>query len=90
MKQLKLIRVDINRANARFRYEIYQDGKKLCSRQSNRVYVACYVEQTAGAEPNREFSATHFFSRPELIGKGLSSRCKPYGLATLQVQPVTA
>jgi hypothetical protein len=58
MKDLELRRNETNRKDGRYLYEVIEDGKVLCIRRSNRIYVACYVEDYRGKTPNTFKHAT--------------------------------
>lgn len=86
MRKLTLKRLPGKRG-LKFSYQIIQDGHVLCTRNSNREYVACYVRKLGPA-----YDAPYFFSRMELVGKsgsaGFDKTVGCYGLAVLD--PVDA
>ena len=52
-------------------YQVVEDGKVLCERKTNRVYVACAVTKyIPQGETEPIYHAPYYFGRLDLVGKG--------------------
>lgn len=84
MKQL-ILKQHVKAKGSRFlyQYQVWEDGRLLCTRQSNREYVACYVRKFI-----HSFDCPHFFGKLSLIGEGGSKNFykdpNAYAVAILQ------
>lgn len=105
LKQLRLVFKEISSLKSnngaksiKYKYQVLNDeGEVLCERQSNRLYVACYVERLEvldhkdrkiGEPAIIVYKAPFFFSRKDLIGRGDSRTFTnwntSYGIAYLE------
>lgn len=74
-----------------FEYQVIDTfGEVVATRRSKRDYVACFVYFSKDAEggSQRRYAATHWFGRPNLVGKGDSARAvkarQPNALALIE------
>lgn len=66
MKTLQLKVTETKNKAGKFTYEVIENGKVIASRKSNRVYVACYVDEY------NEFVSPegHYIPNPNLKANG--------------------
>lgn len=81
-KQLSLVKVETNKKNAKYRYDVYEGAKQLCSRETSREYEAFMI-----VKDEKGFATLYGFGTYALIGKN-DSRHKfnandYYGIARL-------
>ena len=89
MVTLRLNKTSTGNKSTRYLYEIFEGEKLLCSRRSNRNYVACHVFKFQPCmEVAPTFAAPLFFGSTQRLQ--MSRGSVPYGIAYLATEKPAA